>query len=195
MIKDSNVLKFLPGILLLQIVTVALILLAPTGIQGWEWLRVLIPLVVVGVLTSFWFNAVEGHHHKDEIMRLKEQHAEERERLRVNAERAKTRAVKDTQKEITKEMSKELTRSSAKANFKVGVAVAGVASFGAFLLMTQFLTLGVTLLATAGGTAGGYVLRMRHEKQRLAKENEQTAVLLPEQPKQILLPKNRSSSA
>jgi hypothetical protein len=36
---------------------------------------------------------------------------------------------------------------------------------------------------------------MRHEKQRLAKENEQTAVLLPEQPKQILLPKNRSSNA
>ncbi|MBK8453523.1 MAG: hypothetical protein WAQ53_14780 [Thiofilum sp.] len=187
-------LKFLPGILLLQIVTVALVLLTPANPQGWEWLRVLLPMLVVGVLTAFWFNAVEGHHHKDEIMRLKEQHAEERERLRVNAERAKTRAVKDTQKEITKEMSRELTRSSARANFKVGVAVAGVASFGAFLLMTQFLTLGVMLLATAGGTAGGYVLRMRHEKQRLAKENE-AAVLLTEQPKTVLLPKNRTSNS
>ncbi|WP_020559854.1 hypothetical protein [Thiofilum flexile] len=187
-------LKFLPGILLLQIVTVALVLLFPINAEGWGWLRVLVPLLVVGVLTAFWFHAVEGHHHKDEIMRIKERHAEERERIKVNAERAKTRAVKDTQKEITKEMSRELTRSSAKANFKVGVAVAGVASFGAFLLMTQFLTLGVMLLATAGGTAGGYVLRMRQEKQRLAKENE-TAVLLPNQPKQILLPKGRANNS
>lgn len=167
-------LKFLPGVLLLQIVTVSLVLLFGDSFQGWEWLRLAVPLFIIGVLTTFWFNAMESHHHKDAISKLKEKHAVEREKIKVNAERAKTRIVKQTQKE----MSKEVTRSSAKANMKVGGAVVGVACVGGFLLLTQFMALGVIALVGAGGTVGGYLLRMRQERKAMLEEGSEQAPLI-----------------
>jgi hypothetical protein len=44
-------LKFLPGILLLQAVTVALVLIAPAASADWGWLRLVIPVLIVGLLT------------------------------------------------------------------------------------------------------------------------------------------------
>lgn len=173
-------LKFLPGVFLLQIITVAFVLLFGTDFSDWSWLKLAFPLVIIGVLTTFWFNAMESHHHKDEISKLKEKHAAEREKIKVNAERAKTRIVKQTHKE----MSKEVNRTSAKANMKVGGAVVGVACVGGFLMLTQFLTLGVMILTGAGGTLGGYLLRMRQEhKNRLENQENQSPTLITGQNK------------
>jgi len=154
------VLKFLPGILLLQAITVALVLLAPADLVAWGWLRLLIPVLIVGLLTAFWFNASASHHNKEEISRLKENHAKEREAIRINAERAKTRLVKQAHQETIQ----EVRRSSTQANIKVGLAFAGAAGLGGLLLLTQFMTLGLLTLTTAGGALGGYVLRIRQEK-------------------------------
>lgn len=153
-------LKFLPGILLLQAVTVALVLMAPTDLENWGWLRLLIPVVIVGVLTAFWLGAAVAHKHKDDISRLQECHAKERESLRVNAERAKTRVIKQAHQETIQ----EVRRTSTEANIKVGMAFAGAAGIGGLLLLTQFITLGLLMLTTAGGALGGYVVRLRQEK-------------------------------
>lgn len=156
-------LKFLPGILLLQAITVALVLIAPAELGGWGWLRLLIPVGIVGALTAAWLSSLAAHHNKDEISRLQECHAKEREALRVNAERAKYRVIKQAHQETIQ----EVRRSSTEANIKVGMAFAGAAGIGGLLLLTQFITLGLLMLTTAGGALGGYVFRIRQEKAKM----------------------------
>ncbi len=153
-------LKFLPGILLLQVITVALVLMAPADLVDWGWLRLAIPVLIVGLLTAFWFGAVAVHQRKDAISRLMENHAKDRETLLMNAERAKAKIVKQAHRETLQ----EVRRTSTQAKIKVGLAFAGAAGIGGLLLLTQFMTLGLLMLATAGGALGGYVLRIRQEK-------------------------------
>jgi len=105
--------------------------------------------------------------NKEDVAALKHtlemSHAQEREKIQINAERAKTRLVKKTQQQI----SKESKIAHGKANFKVGAALAGVMGLGALMLLTQFLTIGIFTLTTAGGVLGGYLYRGRKDKQDL----------------------------
>lgn len=156
-------LKFIPGILILQIITIALVLIAPADLANWGWLRLAIPVLIAGFLTAFWFGSIAAHQRKDEISRLKEHHAKQRETIRVKAERAKTRFVKQTQRKTLQ----ETRRSSRRANIKIGLAFAGAAGVGGVLILTQFMSLGLLVLTTAGGALGGYMLRVRQEKSRL----------------------------
>lgn len=162
-------LKFLPGLLLLEVITVSLMLLAPEQLSGWGWLRLVVPLAIIASLIALWFSALSNQQGKDEIMRLQENHAREREKIKVNAERAKHQVTKEAQKHV----QQEIKRTTAQANFKVGLAVAGAASLGGFLLLTQFITIGILLLGTAGGTLGGYLLRIKQER------SKQTTQLTP----------------
>jgi Flp pilus assembly protein TadB len=185
-------LKFIPGILILQVITIALVLIAPADLANWGWLRLAIPVLIAGFLTSFWFGSIATHQRKDEISRLKEQHAKQRETIRVNAERAKTRFVKQSQRKTLQ----ETRRSARRANIKIGLAFAGVAGVGGVLIMTQFMSLGLLMLTTAGGALGGYMLRVRQEKskQQLPYRDQDILPIInakPEKPKQ--LPAGRSS--
>ena len=156
-------LKFIPGILLLQAITIALVLMAPTDLENWGWLRLAVPLLIVGFLTAFWFASVAAHQREDKISRLKELHAKERETIRINAERAKTKLIKQSQHKTMQ----EVRRSSTRANIKVGLAFAGAAALGGLLILTQFMSLGLLTLAAVGGALGGYTLRFRQEKAKL----------------------------
>jgi Flp pilus assembly protein TadB len=153
-------LRFLFGIFVLQLATVGLVLLAPDNLSGLAWLRLIIPIIFIGVFTAFWFSTIAKHKSKEELSVLEQRHAKEREKLQVNAERAKTRLIKKTQKEI----AREAKITHGKANFKVGAALAGVMGLGALMLLTQFLTLGIVTLTTAGGVLGGYFYRGRKEQ-------------------------------
>jgi len=153
-------LKFIPGILLLQAITIALVLIAPADLENWGWLRLAVPVLIVGFLTAFWFGSVAAHQREDKISRLKELHAKERETIRVNAERAKTKLIKQSQHKTMQ----EVRRSSTRANIKVGLAFAGAAALGGLLILTQFMSLGMLTLAAVSGALGGYTLRFRQEK-------------------------------
>lgn len=154
-------LRFLPGILLVQALTVALVLLAPADLAtNWGWLRLAVPVLIVGVLTAFWFGSMAEHQRKDLLNKLQANHAKERETIRVKAEQEKAKVAKEAHKETLE----EIRRTSTQANIKVGVAIAGAAGLGGLLLLTQFITLGIMALTTAGGALGGYVLRLRQEK-------------------------------
>lgn len=153
-------LRFLLGILILQAATIALVFLAPEDLQGMAWLRLVIPLILIGIFTAFWLSSIAKHKSKDELSSLEREHAKEREKIQLNAERAKTRLIKKTQKEI----AREAKITHGKANFKVGAALAGVMGLGALMLLTQFLTLGIVTLTTAGGALGGYLYRGKREK-------------------------------
>ncbi len=156
-------LKFIPGVLLLQLITVALVLIAPADLSNWGWLRLAAPILVAGFLTAFWFGSIAAHQRKDAISKLKDDHAKERETIRVNAERAKTRLVKQTQQKAMQ----EVRRSSRQSNIRVGLGFAAAAGLGSLLLLTQFVSVGLLVLTTASGGLGGYLLRLRQEKGRL----------------------------
>ena len=156
-------LKFIPGILILQVITIALVLFAPTNLDNWGLLRLAIPVLIAGFLTAFWFGSIAAHQRKDEISRLKEYHAKERETIRLDAERAKTKLVKKEQRKTLKEVRHSATR----ANIKIWLAFAGAAGLGGLLIMTQFMSLGLLTLTTVGGAWVGYMLRIRQEKGKL----------------------------
>ena len=156
-------LKFIFGILLLQVITIALVLIAPADLANWGWLRLVIPVLIAGLLTAFWFGSIAARQRKDKISQLKELHAKERETIRVNAERSKSKLVKQAQRKTLQ----EVRRASTRANIKIGLAFAGAAGLGGLLILTQFMTLGWLTLATAGGALGGYLLRIRQEKSKL----------------------------
>jgi len=160
--------KYFFGILAVQIATVALVLLAPE-LEGVGWLRLVIPLLVVGFFTAFWFNSIASHKSKDEVFQAQAQHAREREKIQLNAERAKTRLVKKTQQQIARESK----IAHSKANFKVGAAFAGTIGAGALMLLTELLTMGLLTISTAGGALGGYVMRARKETNLLKYVNQQ----------------------
>jgi len=157
-------LKYLLGIILVQSATAIIVLLTPPDLQGWGLLRVIVPALCISFLSAFWFSSLAHHLRKDHLSRANEQFAKERESLRVNAERAKARTMKQAQKDI----AREARVTHAKASFKVGAAFAGVIGVGALLLLTQFLTVGIIALSTAGGALGGYLYRGRQYKTALA---------------------------
>ena len=165
-------LKFIFGILILQVITIVLVLIAPEDLANWGWLRLVIPVLIAGFLTAFWFGSIAARQRKDKISRLKEHHAKERETIRVNAERAKSELIKQAQRKTLQ----EVRRASTRANIKIGLAFAGVAGLGGLLILTHFMTLGLVTLATAGGALGGYLLRIRQEKGKLhlAKKDQDT---------------------
>ena len=156
-------LKFIPGILILQVITIALVLFAPTNLDNWGLLRLAIPVSIAGFLTAIWFGSIAAHQRKDEISRLKESHAKERETIRLNAERAKTKLVNKAQRNSQRAMR----RSSRQANIKIGLVFAGAVGLGGLLILTQFMSLGLLTLTATGGALGGYMFRIRQEKRRL----------------------------
>ena len=168
--------RFLIGILLIQTATVVLVLLAPDDLHGAGWLRLIIPVLLMGVFSAFWFNSIANHKSKDEVSKLKDKYSKEREKLQVNAERAKTRLIKKTQQQIAREA--KLTHG--KANFKVGATLAGAMGFGALLLLTEMLTLGIMTITTAGGALGGYLYRGNRERKKellLGSDNKKPPLL------------------
>ena len=158
-----TMLKFIPGILILQVVTIVLVLIVPGDLADWGWLRLAIPVLIAGFFTAFWFGSIAAHRHKDDINRLKEKHAKERETIRVNAERAKTRLLKNSRRKARQ----EVRRSSRQSNIKAGLVFAGAAGLGGVLILTQFMSLGMLILTSAGSALGGYLLRIRQEKKKL----------------------------
>lgn len=166
--------RFLPGILIIQIATVAMVLLAPQDLNGVAWLRLMIPILVLGFFAAFWFSSIAKHEKRDEIANLQNRHAREREKIQINAERAKTRLLKKTHQQI----NRETKIVHGKANFKVGAAFAGLIGMGALMLLTEFLTLGIMTLATAGGALGGYFYRGRKIRDKLLQDQQLEARLV-----------------
>ncbi|MCO4844760.1 MAG: hypothetical protein KC427_01925 [Sulfurovum sp.] len=160
-----NLLKFLFGIIIAQVATYVLIVLAPTELNVPGFLRLVMPLLIISLVVAFWFSSIAGHHSKDAIGKVKDDFANERDKLRVNAQRAKDRVIKEAHKNIAKETQK----AHAKANFKVGAAFAAALGVGALFIFAQMVTAGLLAITGAGGVMGGYYWRGRRlENERLA---------------------------
>ncbi len=152
-------LRYLPGILLVQVATVALVLAALKTEDRELWIAIACLAVIINLVTAFWFGSITSHLKKDAVAKAREQFSQEREKLRVNAEKQKSKILKQTHAQMTKATN----RAYAKANFKVGAAFAGIIGAGALMIFTQFITLGILTLATGGGALAGYLTRLRQE--------------------------------
>ena len=109
--------RYLPGIIIIQVATAALLLAAARTSDQELWIAIGCLALVVTVVTAFWFDSIASHLKKDAVLQAKDDFSREREKLRVNAERAKTRLIKKSHEQI----NKETNRAHAKANFKVGL--------------------------------------------------------------------------
>ena len=152
-------LKYLLGILIIQAATVAMTLAAIRSDDRELWLAVLLLAVILGLVTAFWFSSVASNATKDAVAHARDAFSKEREKLRINAERQKTRLMRKSHEEIRKETN----RLHARTSFKLGAGFIGIIAAGSLMIFSQLLTLGMLTLAIGGGALGGYLMRIRQE--------------------------------
>lgn len=171
-------LKYLLGILIIQAATVAMTLAAIKSDDRELWLAVLLLALILALVTAFWFVSIASHAKKDALANARDEFSREREKLRVNAERQKTRLLRKSHEEIRKETN----RAHARSSFKLGAGFIGIVAAGALMIFSQLLTLGLLTLAVGGGALGGYLIRVRQEavtrqKEALAISEERKPVI------------------
>jgi hypothetical protein len=179
--------KFLPGILLIQIATSALVfILLKTRVEDFQIIAVAMISLVISLFGAFWFASIAQNTHKDELEKTRKAHAQEREDLLVDTERQKADMLKQTHTQIVKETN----RAHARANLKVGAMFTAAVGISAVMLFTQFITVGLVMLASTGGALTGYLARARQD--RLAKRVLQKQIDAPQQTMlRLKKPKNK----
>ncbi len=154
----AAMLRFLAGIVIVQLATAALVLVsAPPAGDLEAWLPIVIALGTIALVAAFWFTTLATSLRRAEIGRLQEEFARERESLRIKAEREKTRLANKSQKSIIS----ETRRAESRANRKIALAVAAASGVGVLMLLSSSIALGLALLAGVGGALGGYVAGRR----------------------------------
>lgn len=159
-------LRYLPGILLLQLATLGISLFAPQPIEGKIWGLVLLPIILLGVFVALWFASISKNATQEAVNKANLAFAKERENIQVKAEKAKTRLVEKTQKQIASESRK----TQRGADIKVGAAFAATIGAGILMLVIEMLTFGLMTLTTAGGALGGYLVRAKKAHRELAEK-------------------------
>jgi len=154
-----TVLKYLVGILLAQAAAVlmAIAVLQTRSVEHWGVFAVF--ALLIGIFAALWFAAIAKGTRHHAVARVKDDFAREREKIRVQSEKDKSKLIAQTHRETLK----TIRRVQAGASFKVGLGFAALLCLGGILLVTQFVTVGFLTLSTAGGALLGYVVRARQE--------------------------------
>ncbi|RUM68660.1 MAG: hypothetical protein DSZ07_06270 [Sulfurovum sp.] len=155
-----QLIKFILGIILVQITTAILVYLAPNELTTQSIAQITIPLIFIAMIVSFWFNSLSDSSIKDALYKAEGNFAKEKEKIKVKAERDKIKTMKEAQKEIVH----EATKTHAKANFKVGASFAGVLAIGGLFVLAQMVTAGLLVMTATGGVIGGYYWRGKRIK-------------------------------
>ncbi len=153
--------KFLPGILLVQIVTAGLVLIS---LRWWqEPLLIIVAVafgIIIAILTTFWFGSIASSLQQFNQAKLQEKHAQDREKIIRRAEREKAKVTSKSHQQ----REKFAQQASAKANFKVGAAFAAAVGAGGLMIFSQLVTVGALVLIASGSGLAGYLLRMRQDR-------------------------------
>jgi len=155
----SGLIKFFLGLLIVQAATGALVYAALKTDQFELWMVFAVLGATLTLLTAFWFGSIVHHARQDAVVKLKEDFSRQREKIRLQAEREKAKVVERSHKQLIRDRG----RTEAKANAKVGASFAGVMGLGLLMLFTQFVTIGMLMMTTAGGALAGYAFRSRQE--------------------------------
>lgn len=173
-------LRFLPGVLLIQAITAALVfaLLRSDSVELRWVFGGLVGLF--SLVAALWFGSIAAHRSRDAVSRVEERFARDREKMKLSAEKAKSQAML----KVHKDAAREVKRAQGKANTMVMAAFAGTIGLGVLMVFSNLLTLGVVTLSASGGALGGYLLRLRQEgrgraAERLVGSSQPPAGLLP----------------
>ncbi len=153
-------LRYFTGLVLVQIAIAAFVTLNPLSNPLENMLLTGFIIVLLSTVATLWFNTITKHQIDKHIAAHREQFATEREEIKLSAEREQKKLLKKTHKEIEAERRKQRNR----ANLKIGGTIAIAGGFGVIMLMSQFFTLGLLSLTTAGGAVGGYLARSRRDQ-------------------------------
>ena len=164
MITDGafTLIRFLIGIILLQGVTGLLVYTALSTEWQNTWPLFLLLGGSIGALVALWFSAMVGAERRHAVARASERFSKEREQIRVKAEQQRTKDIR-TQERLAAKAAKGAGLGRG-LTLKSGALVGGAVGVGTAMLLTQFVTLGLLTLATAGGAALGYGVRARQER-------------------------------
>ncbi|WPL16692.1 hypothetical protein Thiowin_01661 [Thiorhodovibrio winogradskyi] len=172
----GSLFRFLIGTLVLQAVTVLVTYTALQTDIAMTW-----PLFVAlgsssGVLVTLWFESIAGHVSDKALSRAQQRHAREREKIRLEAERQRSK------------MTAKQTKMKGNAGIKLrtGLAVGGMAGVGVAMMVAQFMTVGLLTVATAGGAALGYGVRVRQERRLRARLEESEPGLMLAETRDVL---------
>jgi RsiW-degrading membrane proteinase PrsW (M82 family) len=154
-----SIFKFLLGIILAQGATVILYIAAVKTHVEQNWVLFALLALMVSFFAALWFASMADRVKRDAIAHAKEDFLRQREKIRVRAEQEKSKVIKQSHQQIMKQTG----RAQAKASFKVGAALVGLLGFGAIMFFTQFVTVGLLTLSTAGGALVGYGVRARQD--------------------------------
>lgn len=178
-------LKFLPGIILIQLMMVLLVLAAVNWLGDVQLIFVIIAIaLIMAMLVAFWFSSIAQNIATDKQSTLVEKHVQDREKILKDAERDRAdvlREKSDLQSEharereqilldaerekahVVEENYKKVEKAHTKANVKVGLAFLSAVSVAGVMIFSQLVTLGMMFLVASGSGLSGYVLRARHE--------------------------------
>jgi len=169
--------KFLVGIFLLQGATALLLMTAlDADLHKSGWLVGSLA-IVIGVLAALWFSAIASHASQHSLARASEKFNRQRDRIHRQAEKEKTKEIKDSHRQILRETRRLQNRST----LKLGAAMTGIAGLGVLLLFTQFMTLGLLAVSATGGALLGYGVRAR-QYPAISRTPDATVGGLPEKP-------------
>lgn len=183
-------LKFLFGIIVIQLVTAITVLTALNWLQDPQFIAVVVLFsLIMAILTAFWFAYIGRDLHKNELQKMQEQHAFDRERILLNAEREKASITEERSKlqeqharererillaaerekadialQSYRKQEKEIRKAHAKANFKAGVICTIATAAGGVLIFSQLITVGMMVLIASASGLAGYMARARHER-------------------------------
>lgn len=149
--------KFLIGVLLLQGATALLVMTAQDAdLHKSGWLVAALGLLI-GLIAALWFSTIASHASQHSFVRASEKFNRQRDRIRRQAEKEKTREIRDSHRQVLRASK----RSRSRATLKTGAAMAGLAGLGVLLFFTQFMMLGLLALSVTGGALLGYGYRAR----------------------------------
>lgn len=154
-----TVLKYLAGILLAQAAAVVMAIAAFQGQPVEHWGVFAVFALLIGIFAALWFAAIANGTRHHAVARVKDDFAREREKIRVQSEKDKSKVIAQTHRETLK----TIRRVQAGASFKIGLGFAALLGLGGIMLLSQFMTFGLLTLSTAGGGLLGYAVRARQE--------------------------------
>ena len=154
------VIKFAIGVLLVQGATVLLVIAAQRANLGETGLLLLGLGLLVGLLAALWFSSIASHCSQHALARASEKFSKDRERIRRQSEKEKTKEIKESHRQLLRETRRVQSRST----MKLAAGLAGLAAVGVTLVFTQFMTLGLLALSSGGGALLGYAVRARQTR-------------------------------
>ena len=159
-------LRYLPGLLLLQLVTLALFLANAGADPTALLLRVGLPALALALVTALWFRSLSRADGERDLARTRLEHEREREGERERLRRDAARERETLARESERAHRREVRRTSRRATFQVGLAFAATGGMGVLFVLSELITLGLLTLATTTGALGGYALRWRQTRSR-----------------------------